>query len=70
MSSFIAAGTAYANLGVNMIPFFIYYSMFGFQRVGDFIWCAADSRTKGLLIGGDCRPHNPERRRIAARRRS
>jgi len=51
MSSFIAAGTAYANLGVNMIPFFIYYSMFGFQRVGDFIWCAADSRTKGFLLG-------------------
>ncbi|HEY2251455.1 MAG TPA: pyruvate dehydrogenase (acetyl-transferring), homodimeric type, partial [Planctomycetaceae bacterium] len=52
MSSFIAAGTAYANLGVDMIPFFIYYSMFGFQRVGDFIWCAADSRTKGFLLGG------------------
>jgi pyruvate dehydrogenase E1 component len=51
MSSFIAAGTAYANLGVNMIPFFIYYSMFGFQRVGDFIWCAADSRCKGFLLG-------------------
>ena len=51
MSSFIAAGTAYANHGVNMIPFFIYYSMFGFQRVGDFIWCAADSRTKGFLLG-------------------
>jgi pyruvate dehydrogenase E1 component len=51
MSSFIAAGTAYANLGVNMIPFFIYYSMFGFQRVGDFIWCAADSRAKGFLLG-------------------
>jgi len=51
MSSFIAAGTAYANLGVTMIPFFIYYSMFGFQRVGDFIWCAADSRTKGFLLG-------------------
>src|SRR5258708_9418709 len=52
MSSFIAAGTAYANLGVNMIPFYIYYSMFGFQRVGDFIWCAADSRCKGFLLGG------------------
>ncbi len=51
MSSFIAAGTAYANLGVTMVPFFIYYSMFGFQRVGDFIWCAADSRTKGFLLG-------------------
>ena len=51
MSSFIAAGTAYATLGVTMSPFFIYYSMFGFQRVGDFIWCAADSRTKGFLLG-------------------
>ena len=52
MSSFIAAGTAYSNLGINMIPFYIYYSMFGFQRVGDLIWCAADSRTKGFLVGG------------------
>jgi pyruvate dehydrogenase E1 component len=52
MSSFIAAGTAYATHGVNMIPFFIYYSMFGFQRVGDFIWAAADSRCRGFLLGG------------------
>ena len=52
MGSFVAAGTAYANLGVNMIPFYIYYSMFGFQRVGDLIWLAADSRAKGFLIGG------------------
>jgi pyruvate dehydrogenase E1 component len=52
MSSFIAAGTAYGNLGTNMIPFYIFYSMFGFQRVGDLIWCAADSRAKGFLIGG------------------
>jgi pyruvate dehydrogenase E1 component len=52
MSSFIAAGSAYANLGVNMIPFYIYYSMFGFQRIGDFIWCAGDSRCKGFLLGG------------------
>jgi pyruvate dehydrogenase E1 component len=52
MSSFIAAGTAYANHGVNTIPFFIYYSMFGFQRVGDLIWAAADSRTRGFLLGG------------------
>lgn len=51
MSSFVAAGTAYANLGVNMVPFYIYYSMFGFQRVGDFIWAAADSRCKGFLLG-------------------
>jgi len=52
MSSFVAAGTAYSNLGMNMIPFYIYYSMFGFQRVGDLIWLAADSRCKGFLVGG------------------
>jgi pyruvate dehydrogenase E1 component len=51
MASFVAAGTAYANLGVNMIPFYIYYSMFGPQRVGDEIWLAADSRAKGFLMG-------------------
>ncbi len=52
MSTFIAAGTAYANHGVNTIPFFIYYSMFGFQRIGDLIWAAADSRCRGFLLGG------------------
>ena len=52
ISSFIAAGTAYATHGVNTIPFFIYYSMFGFQRVGDFIWAAADARCRGFLLGG------------------
>ncbi|MBS1551928.1 MAG: pyruvate dehydrogenase (acetyl-transferring), homodimeric type [Bacteroidetes bacterium] len=52
MSSFIAAGTSYATHGINMIPFFIFYSMFGFQRIGDLIWAAADSRTRGFLIGG------------------
>ena len=52
MSSFIAAGTAYATHGINMIPFFIYYSMFGFQRIGDLIWAACDARTKGFMIGG------------------
>src|SRR5262249_12909787 len=52
VSSFIAAGTAYATYGVNTIPFFIYYSMFGFQRIGDLIWAAADSRTRGFLLGG------------------
>jgi pyruvate dehydrogenase E1 component len=51
-ASFIAAGTAYATHGVNTIPFFIYYSMFGFQRVADFIWAAADMRTRGFLFGG------------------
>ncbi|HZU27968.1 MAG TPA: pyruvate dehydrogenase (acetyl-transferring), homodimeric type [Bryobacteraceae bacterium] len=52
MCSLTAAGTAYANYGVPMIPFFIYYSMFGFQRVGDLIWAFADSRGKGFMIGG------------------
>src|SRR5947209_1517605 len=52
MASCTAAGTAYANVGVPTIPFFIYYSMFGFQRVGDMIWAFADSRGKGFLVGG------------------
>ena len=52
MGSFIAAGTAYATQGINMIPFFIYYSMFGFQRIADFIWAAADMRVRGFLLGG------------------
>ena len=52
MSSFIAAGTAYATHGINMIPFFIFYSMFGFQRVGDLIWAGADMRMKGFVMGG------------------
>ncbi len=51
MSSFIAAGTAYATLGLNLIPFYFYYSMFGFQRIGDLIWAAADSKAKGFLLG-------------------
>ncbi|MBC7927450.1 MAG: pyruvate dehydrogenase (acetyl-transferring), homodimeric type [Bryobacteraceae bacterium] len=52
MASFTAAGTSYANYGVPMIPFFIYYSMFGFQRIGDLVWAFADSRGKGFMIGG------------------
>ncbi|HXJ87633.1 MAG TPA: pyruvate dehydrogenase (acetyl-transferring), homodimeric type [Candidatus Binatia bacterium] len=52
MCSLIAAGCAYANHGINTIPFFIYYSMFGFQRIGDLIWAAADMRCRGFLIGG------------------
>ncbi len=52
MSSFIAAGTAYSVHGINTIPFFIYYSMFGLQRIGDFMWAAGDMRTRGFLIGG------------------
>jgi pyruvate dehydrogenase E1 component len=51
MSSFTAAGTAYATRGVPMIPFFTFYSMFGFQRVGDLIWAAADARARGFLLG-------------------
>jgi pyruvate dehydrogenase E1 component len=52
MASFTAAGTAYANLNTPMIPFYIYYSMFGFQRVGDQVWAFADSRGKGFMMGG------------------
>jgi pyruvate dehydrogenase E1 component len=52
MSSFIAAGTSYSSHGEQMVPFYIYYSMFGYQRVGDLIWAAADSRARGFLLGG------------------
>jgi len=51
VSSFIAAGMSYSTHGLNMIPFYIYYSMFGYQRIGDFLWAAADMRTKGFLLG-------------------
>ena len=51
MASFTAAGTANVTHGINMIPFFLFYSMFGFQRIGDSIWAAADSRARGFLIG-------------------
>ena len=51
MASFTAAGAAYATHGLNMIPFFTFYSMFGFQRIGDSIWAAGDSRCKGFLVG-------------------
>ena len=51
MSSFIAAGTAHANYGTPMIPFYTFYSMFGFQRIGDLMWAAADSKAKGFLLG-------------------
>ena len=50
-SSWIAAGTSYSNHGIHMIPFFILYSMFGFQRIGDFIWAAADMQARGFLMG-------------------
>ncbi len=52
MSSFNAAGTAYSAHGVNMIPFYIFYSMFGFQRIGDLVWAGADARAKGFMLGG------------------
>jgi pyruvate dehydrogenase E1 component len=52
MSSFIAAATAHSSHGVNMIPFFIYYSMFGFQRIGDLLWAAGDMRCRGFVLGG------------------
>ena len=52
MSSWIAAATAYSAHGVTMIPFYIFYSMFGFQRIGDLAWAAGDSRAKGFLLGG------------------
>jgi len=52
MASFTAAGTAYANYKVPMVPFYLYYSMFGFQRIGDMAWAFADSRGKGFLMGG------------------
>ena len=51
LSSWTAAGTAYAHRGVPMVPFFIFYSMFGFQRVGDLVWAAADARARGFLLG-------------------
>ncbi len=52
MSSFIAAGTSYATHALPTIPFFIFYSMFGFQRAGDLVWAAADARARGFLVGG------------------
>jgi pyruvate dehydrogenase E1 component len=51
LCSWMAAGTAYSNHGVNMVPFYIFYSMFGFQRVGDFIWAAGDLQARGFLMG-------------------
>ena len=51
-SSWLAAATSYANHGIAMVPFYIYYSMFGFQRVGDLAWAAGDSRARGFLLGG------------------
>jgi pyruvate dehydrogenase E1 component len=52
VASFIAAGTSYSTHGVQMVPLFIYYSMFGYQRAGDLVWAAGDSRTRGFMLGG------------------
>jgi len=52
MASFVAAGSSYANHGVQMIPFYIFYSMFGFQRIGDLAWAAGDMQCRGFLLGG------------------
>jgi len=52
MCDFLAAATSYSTHGVQMIPFFIFYSMFGFQRIGDFCWAAGDMRARGFLVGG------------------
>ncbi|MBV8146526.1 MAG: pyruvate dehydrogenase (acetyl-transferring), homodimeric type, partial [Gammaproteobacteria bacterium] len=51
LCSWMAAGTAYSNHGINMVPFYVFYSMFGFQRVGDFIWAAGDIQARGFLLG-------------------
>ena len=66
MASFIAAGSAYATHGINTIPFFIYYSMFGFQRIGDLIWAAADMRVPRIPARRHRRPHHAFRRRPSA----
>ncbi len=55
ISSWIAAATAYSVHDFPMLPFYIYYSMFGYQRVGDLIWAAADQRARGFLLGATCR---------------
>jgi len=52
LCSWIAAGTSYSNHDVPMVPFYIYYSMFGFQRIGDFVWAGGDMQSRGFLIGG------------------
>ena len=66
MSSWIAAATSYSAHGTPMLPFYAFYSMFGFQRVGDLIWAAADSRSRGFPDRRHRRPHHARRRRPAA----
>ena len=70
MASWIAAATAYSTSDMPMIPFYIFYSMFGFQRVMDLIWAAGDSRARGFLLGGTSRPDHAQRRGAAARGRA
>ena len=67
MCDWIAAATSYSTHDVPMIPFYIFYSMFGFQRVGDLCWAAGDMRSRGFLLGGTAGPHDAQRRRTAAR---
>ena len=69
MASFIAAATSYSTSNTPMIPFYIYYSMFGFQRVGDLCWAAGDMRARGFLDRRHVGAHHAQRRRAAARRR-
>jgi pyruvate dehydrogenase E1 component len=69
MSSFICAGTSYSTNNLPMIPFYIYYSMFGLQRVGDLAWLAGDMRCRGFLLGGTAGRTDAQRRRPAARGR-
>ena len=68
IASWIAAATSYSAHGVPMLPFYIFYSMFGFQRVGDLIWAAADSRARGFLLGATAGPHHARRARACSTR--
>jgi pyruvate dehydrogenase E1 component len=61
ISSWVAAGTAHVNYGVPMIPFYIFYSIFGFQRIGDQLWAAGDMKTRGFLLGATSGTHHPQR---------
>jgi len=70
MASLQAAATSYATHGEPMIPFYIFYSMFGFQRTGDQAWALADARGRGFMLGATGRPHQPERRGPPARGRA
>ena len=68
-SAFTAAGTQYATNGQPLIPFYVFYSMFGFQRTGDAMWAAGDQMARGFIIGATAGPHHAHRRGAAARRR-